>query len=72
MWFYRYLLMFYSKLCNDFSNHYLHIFEVLNEMFFLKHCGLMTDLGLMSNFGSSVKVIRKASTHSTEEPYFHI
>ena len=32
----------------------------------------MTDLGLMSNFGSSVKAIRKASTHLTEEPYFHI
>ena len=27
--FYRYLLMFYSKLCNDFSNTHLQIFEVL-------------------------------------------
>ena len=34
MWFCRYLLMSYSKLCNDFSNAYLQIFEVLNEMFF--------------------------------------
>ena len=32
MWFYRYLLMFYSKLCNDFSKSYQQIFEVLNEM----------------------------------------
>ena len=72
MWFYRYLLMFYSKLCNDFSKSYQQIFEVLNEMFFLKNCSLMTDLGLMSNFGSSVKAIRKAFTHLTEEPYFHI
>ncbi len=29
MWFYRYLLMFYSKLCNDFSKSYLQFFEVL-------------------------------------------
>ena len=72
MWFYRYLLMFYSKLCNDFSKSYQQIFEVLNEMFFLKHCGLMTDLGLMSNFGSSVKAIRKASTHLTKEPFFFL
>ena len=28
----RYLLMYYSKLCNDFSNFYLQIFEVLDEM----------------------------------------
>ena len=41
-------------------------------MVFLKHCGLMTDLDLMSNFGSFFKAIRKASTHLTEEPYFHI
>ena len=34
MWFCRYLLMSYSKLYNDFSNAYLQIFEVLNEMFF--------------------------------------
>ena len=39
-------------------------------MVFLKHCGLMTDLGLMSNLGSSVKAIRKAFTHLTEEPQF--
>ena len=32
----------------------------------------MTDLGLMSNFGSSVKAIRKASTHLTEEPFFFL
>ena len=41
-------------------------------MVFLKHCGLMTDLDLMSNFGSSVKAIRKAFTHLTEEPYFFL
>ena len=29
MWFCRYLLMSYSKLCNDFSNACLQIFEVL-------------------------------------------
>ena len=29
MWFCRYLLMSYSKLCNYFSNPYLQIFEVL-------------------------------------------
>ena len=34
MWFYRYLLMFYSKLCNDFSNHYLHITHLTEEPFF--------------------------------------
>ena len=34
MWFCRYLLMSYSKLCNDFSNPCLQIFEVLNEIFF--------------------------------------
>ena len=39
-------------------------------MVFLKHCGLMTDLGLMSNFGSSVNAMRKASTHLTEEPIY--
>ena len=32
----------------------------------------MTDLGLMSNFGSFFKAIQKAFTHLTEEPYFHI
>jgi len=26
--------MFYFELCNDFSNPYLRIFEVLNEMVF--------------------------------------
>ena len=30
----RYLLISYSKLCNDFSNSCLQIFEVLNEMVF--------------------------------------
>ena len=39
-------------------------------MVFLKHCGLMTDLDLMSNFDSFVKAIRKASTHLTEEPIY--
>ena len=34
MCFCRYLLMFYLELYNDFSNLYLQIFEVLNEMFF--------------------------------------
>ncbi len=34
MCFCRYLLMFYLELCNDFSNPYLRIFEVLNEMVF--------------------------------------
>ena len=34
MRFYRYLLMSYSKLCNDFSNACLQIFEVLNAMVF--------------------------------------
>lgn len=34
MWFYRYLLISYLELCNDFSNPYLQIFEVLNEMVF--------------------------------------
>ena len=29
MYFYRYLLMSYSKLCNDFSNTYLQHFEIL-------------------------------------------
>ena len=28
----RYLLMSRLELCNDFSNSYLQIFEVLNEM----------------------------------------
>ena len=30
----RYLLMSCLKLCNDFSNSYLQIFEVLNEKVF--------------------------------------
>ena len=34
MWFCRYLLISYLELCNDFSNPYLQIFEVLNEMVF--------------------------------------
>ena len=34
MCFCRYLLMFYFELCNNFSNPYLQIFEVLNEMVF--------------------------------------
>ena len=29
IYFYRYLLMSYLKLCNDFSNAYLQTFEVL-------------------------------------------
>ena len=32
--FYRYLLMSYSKLCNNFSNTYLQIFEVLKWKYF--------------------------------------
>ena len=29
MYFFRYLLMYYLKLCNDFSNTYLQLFEIL-------------------------------------------
>ena len=32
MWFCRYLLIYYLELCNDFSNPYVQIFEVLDEM----------------------------------------
>ena len=32
VWFYRHLLISYLELCNDFSNPYLQIFEVLDEM----------------------------------------
>lgn len=46
--------MFYLKTCNNFSNSYLHIFEVLNEKVF--------------NIRLWVKTIRKASTYLTEEP----
>ena len=34
MWFCRYLLMSYLKLCNDFSKPCLHIFEVKKEKIF--------------------------------------
>ncbi len=34
MWFCHYLLTTYLKLCNDFSNPCLQIFEVLNEKVF--------------------------------------
>ena len=61
MWFCRYLLMSYSKLCNDFSRTYLQIFEVLRWKCFQYQrviIGQIVDsfsyvICLMSNLSSS-------------------
>ena len=64
------------KLCNDFSNSCLY-FERIKIKKVVLHRRVMIEwtvdclahvFCLMNHFESSVKAVRKASTHLTEEP----